>query len=161
MNNRWQGLKPRFGLMQFLDLMRYDLAQAYRELGKQVLEPLGLGLVSQQDNVGCQAGLYQYISRGVQLWYTEKDADRESGSRFDLHRVATFRLEPGNPGDWHHTFIYPNLLLMPAFSWRNDGHIQDVDTLFLCQVETNEMKIWLGAEPARREDVSQRTIQKI
>ena len=38
MNNPWQELKSRLGPIQFLDLTRYDLAHAHRELGKQVSE---------------------------------------------------------------------------------------------------------------------------
>jgi hypothetical protein len=38
---------------------------------------------------------------------------------------------------------------------------ENVKTYLLCQVEINEMEIWLGAGPARREDVPLKIIQKI
>jgi hypothetical protein len=215
MNNPWQELKSRLGPIQFLDLTRYDLAEAHRELGKQVnqqvwktldrrlmdiepgrlatrvsqardcwinlqecarhrnvpellrmvisdymqclqawvdgldlahyshpalnaggtggsqLEPFELGLVLQHDNVGCQTGLYRYAAGNVQLWHTEEDADRKSGSRFDRLRVASFQLGSGNRDERFHAFIYPDLLPGPAFGWRNDGYVQAVDTLLM------------------------------
>jgi hypothetical protein len=215
MNNPWQELKSRLGPIQLLDLTRYDLAHAHRELGKQVseqvagnldrrltiikpkllairieqardcrsnlqsrtqrpgmpaflrsaiddylkcleawadgldlahyshpalkagvtgsspLEPIELAFLLQHDNVGCQTGLYRYAGGSVQLWHTEEDADGKAGSRFDQLRVASFQIGADNSKERFHAFIYPDLMPGPAFSWRNDGYIQAVDSLLL------------------------------
>ncbi len=60
------------------------------------LAPYELALVLQHDNVGCQTGMYRYASGGVQLWHTEEDVDRKSGSRFDQLRVARFQIGNGS-----------------------------------------------------------------
>lgn len=215
MRNPWQELKSRLGPIQFLDLTRFDLADAHRELGKQVSEqvwrsldrrldiikperlsikikqarecwgslknrskrhdvadplriaisdymlcleawgegmdlarfsnphltaevagggslaPYELALVLQHDTVGCQTGLYRFTSGGVQLWHTEEDVEWSSGSRFDSLRIAKFKFGTGSRANQLHTFIYPDLMPGAAFSWRDDGYVQAVDSLFL------------------------------
>jgi hypothetical protein len=215
MKNPWQEIRTRLGPLQFLDYTRLDLADAHRELGKQVSEqvwrilnqrlevikhrrlairinqakecwrslqertkrrgvaeplriaiyeyvtcleawsegldlahfthpalveevtgagaltPVELGLVLQHDNVGCQTGMYRYESGCVQLWHTEEDADWKSGSRFDKLRIARFQNGVENQTGKFHAFIYPDLMPGPAFSWRDDGYVQAVDTLLL------------------------------
>jgi hypothetical protein len=95
------------------------------------MAPYELALVLQHDNVGCQTGVYRYASGGVQLWHTEEDVDRKAGSRFDKLRIAKFQIGNGSQVVRFHTFIYPDLMPGPAFSWREDGYVQAIDTLLL------------------------------
>jgi hypothetical protein len=99
--------------------------------GSQALSSLELGLILQHDNVGCQTGMYRLPSGAVQLWHTEEDVDRDSGSRFDKLRIASF--QTGNSGQnvQLHAFVYPDLMPGPAFCWRSDGYVQAVDSLLL------------------------------
>jgi hypothetical protein len=115
-----------------LDLIKYS-HPALKNLTSfgNLLTPPELALLLQDDNVGCQTGMYRYTSGGVQLWHTEEDVDRRSGSRFDCLRVASFRVGSGKGGERFHTFIYPDLMPGPAFSWRDDGYVQAVDTLLI------------------------------
>jgi hypothetical protein len=96
MNNRWQELKSGLGPIQFLELAHYShLALHTGVNGGDRLDPFAPALILQHDNGGCQTGCYRYISRGVQLWHTEEDANRKSGIQIDQPRVATFQLDLG------------------------------------------------------------------
>ena len=84
-----------------------------------------LALFLQNDNLGCQTGVYREEGGAVILWHTEEDV-QETGSRFDKPRIATFRTGDGPEMS---AFIYPDLLPGPAYCWRSDGFIQAVDSL--------------------------------
>lgn len=84
-----------------------------------------LALFLQNDNLGCQTGVYRENGGAVILWHTEEDV-QEAGSRFDKPRIATFRTADGRQMS---AFIYPDLLPGPAYCWRSDGFIQAVDSL--------------------------------
>jgi hypothetical protein len=84
-----------------------------------------LALFLQNDNLGCQTGVYREREGAVLLWHTEEDV-QEAGSRFDKPRIATFRTGDGRRMS---AFIYPDLLPGPAYCWRSDGFIQAVDSL--------------------------------
>jgi hypothetical protein len=115
-----------------LDLANYShpTMNAWVTFGNP-LAPHELALVLQQDNVGCQTGMFRYSSGSVQLWHTEEDMDRRLGSRLDQLRVVSVQAGTGSRVDRFHAFIYPDLMPGPAFSWRNDGYVQAVDTLLL------------------------------
>jgi len=95
------------------------------------MAPYELALVLQHDNVGCQTGMYRYASGSVQLWHTEEDVDRKSGIRFDKLRIAKLQIGNGSQALRFHTFVYPDLMPGPAFSWREEGYVQAIDTLLL------------------------------
>jgi hypothetical protein len=84
-----------------------------------------LALFLQNDNLGCQTGVYRENEGAVILWHTEEDV-QEGESRFDKPRIATF--QAGDGGQMS-AFVYPDLLPGPAYCWRHDGFIQAVDSL--------------------------------
>jgi hypothetical protein len=84
-----------------------------------------LALFLQNDNLGCQTGVYRENGGAVILWHTEEDVQK-AGSRFDKPRIATFHT---GDGCQMNAFIYPDLLPGPAYCWRSDGFIQAVDSL--------------------------------
>jgi hypothetical protein len=94
----------------------------------QRISALDLALFLQNDNVGCQTGLYRLADGSVILWHAEEDVTE---GRFDKLRIAEFSL-PGGPETVHlKAFIYPDLLPGPSFAWRSDGYAQAIDTILL------------------------------
>jgi hypothetical protein len=71
----------------------------------------------------------------------------------DQHRVAA------NEADFQPSRFHRLISSRAGEEWAYAN--KDVKAYFLCQVEPNEMEIWLGAGPARREDVPLKIIQKI
>lgn len=106
-----------------LENFQHGLLQGEREL----VSAVELALFLQNDNVGCQTGVYRDKAGAVMLWHTEEDVEAEPGSRFDKLRLATFHT--GDDGSEINAFIYPDLLPGPAFGWRRDGFLQAVDSL--------------------------------
>jgi hypothetical protein len=94
---------------------------------RQPVSAVELALFLQNDNVGCQTGVYRDKAGAVILWHTEEDVEVEPGSRFDKLRLATFQI--GEDDSEINAFIYPDLLPGPAYGWRNDGFLQAVDSL--------------------------------
>ncbi len=86
---------------------------------------LDLALLLQDENQGCQTGVYRDRDGSVFLWHTEEDVEPEPGHRFDRLRVVSFGVGGAGPV---HAFIYPDLLPGPAFCW-GTGFIQAVDSL--------------------------------
>ncbi|NLE46264.1 MAG: hypothetical protein GX620_16205 [Chloroflexi bacterium] len=86
-----------------------------------------LAMALQNDNLGCQTEALREEDGSVLFWHTEEDVEDEPGERFDKLRIAILRGETVDIA----TFIYPDLLPGPAFTWATDGWLQAVDALFL------------------------------
>jgi hypothetical protein len=98
-----------------------------------------LALLLQNDEVGCQTGVRRNEDGSAILWHTEEDVE-EPGSRFDHLRIAAFRVEMQCGFEDVYTFIYPDLLPGPAYSWRSDNFVQAIDSLYLKQdIENGSM----------------------
>lgn len=67
----------------------------------------------QNDNVGCQSGMYR-TDEGILLWHTEEDVEDEPGSRFDTPRLAHFTFTADGVAEDRYSFVYPDLLPGPA-----------------------------------------------
>ncbi|MCZ6678911.1 MAG: hypothetical protein O7E52_16890 [Candidatus Poribacteria bacterium] len=96
-------------------------------------EPISTGdlaLLLQNDNSGCQTGVYREADGSVILWHTEEDFDKD-GSRFDKLRIASFQVGAPDRIEKINAFVYPDLLPGPAYAWRSDNFVQAVDALFL------------------------------
>src|SRR5262245_1218166 len=87
-----------------------------------------LALFLQNDNLGCQTGVYRENDGSVSLWHTEEDV-QTPGSRFDKLRLATFRAGNHDKTIEVNAFIYPDLLPGPAYAWRGDHFVQAIDSL--------------------------------
>lgn len=85
-----------------------------------------LALLLQEDEVGCQTGVYRESSGAVILWHSEEDHEEIPGQRFDRLRLFCF---PGVGGRKTSGFIYPDLLPGPTFGWQAADYAQAVDTL--------------------------------
>jgi len=114
------------------ELYKFQHHQLYRLIvDSEAVSANDLALFLQNDNTGCQTGVYRDKNGSVILWHTEEDAEEESGSRFDKLRIASFRIVQNNKVDEINAFIYPDLLPGPAYCWRNDNFVQAVDAFFL------------------------------
>jgi len=117
----------KFGLQEYLDCM---VAQS-QGIGTQTLQhPLLdqylsehpgeedflyhtlLQLENQNDNVGCQSGMVRHDEQTL-LWHTEEDYEEEKGERTDKPRLVKFNIG----GQIKYSFIYPDLMPGPAFSF--------------------------------------------
>jgi hypothetical protein len=87
-----------------------------------------LAFLLQDDNSGCQTGVYRDRDGGVILWHTEEDPSAR-GERFDRLRIASFQAGEGDTVETLSAFIYPDLLPGSAYCWRGDNFVQAVDTL--------------------------------
>jgi hypothetical protein len=96
----------------------------------QAVSEADLAYLLQDDDVGCQTGLWRAADGGVYLWHSEEDRE-PLGARFDRLRLMAFTLaEPGRTVEAF-AFIYPDLLPGSAFAWRSDHYVQAVDSLNL------------------------------
>jgi hypothetical protein len=100
------------------------------ELDIRVL-PEELAILLQNDNTGCQTGVFRKENGSVVLWHTEEDDRTTLGERFDKLRLAIFHSDLGSRSVDIFSFIYPDLLPGAAFNWRSDGYMQTVDALYL------------------------------
>lgn len=85
-----------------------------------------LALILQEDQIGCQTGIFRAGDGAAILWHSEEDPEAEPGLRFDRLRLFLFR-GAGERLTWG--FIYPDLLPGPTFGWQAGGYAQAVDTL--------------------------------
>lgn len=92
------------------------------------VSPDELAFLLQNDNSGCQTGVYRDRDGGVILWHTEEDPSAW-GERFDRLRIASFQAGEGDTLETLSAFIYPDLLPGPAYCWRGSSFAQAVDTL--------------------------------
>jgi len=89
-----------------------------------------LAYMLQDDEPGCQTGLWRASDGTVFLWHTEEDRE-PLGARFDRLRLMAFSVtDHGRPAH-SVAFIYPDLMPGPAFAWRSDNYVQAVDSLNL------------------------------
>ncbi len=88
------------------------------------ISSIDLAIFLQLELTGCQTGMYRQEDGSIILWHTEEDVDEKS-QRFDKLRVAAFR--SGNK--IVNSFIYPDLLPGPAFSWTGSGTAIAIDSL--------------------------------
>jgi len=94
------------------------------------LSDADLAYMLQDDDAGCQTGLWRDVNGTVFLWHTEEDRE-PLGARFDRLRLMAFSAaDHGRPIDIF-AFIDPDLLPGPAFAWRSDNYAQAVDSLSL------------------------------
>jgi hypothetical protein len=101
------------------------------------VSPEDLVLLLQNDNSGCQTGVYREQDGSVVLWHTEEDVEEEFGSRFDKLRVVSFSVGENAGVTRVNAFVYPDLLPGPAYCWRSDNYVQAVDAIFLKQNPCN------------------------
>jgi hypothetical protein len=129
-------------LQEYLDCLNAwsegaGLRQAVEQFGGEgvvdgrLVTPLEMGLYLQNDNTGCQTGVFREMDGSVILWHTEEDVENEPAERFDRSRIAMFRLPEENGRIEACAFIYPDLLPGPAYSWRQDQYLLAVDALYL------------------------------
>jgi hypothetical protein len=91
-----------------------------------------LALLLQNDNTGCQTGIYREQNGSIVLWHTEED-EEEPGIRFDKLRIAFFQKTENSQSKEISAFIYPEILPGPAYCWHSDGYVQAIDSLYLKQ----------------------------
>jgi hypothetical protein len=89
-----------------------------------------LAYLLQDDDVGCQTGLWRAADGSVCLSHSEEDRE-PLGARFDRLRLMAFTVTDQGRAVQVVSFIYPDLLPGPAFGWRSDNYVQAVDSLNL------------------------------
>ncbi len=116
-----------------------------------------LAFLLQEDEVGCQTGVYRERDGSLLLWHAEEDVETEPGQRFDQLRLFSFRASQGAIAT---AFIYPDLLPGPAFGWQGADYAQAVDTLHIRPLELSEpllpntlawLSLYLGPQVSRAE----------
>ena len=105
-----------------------------------------LAMLLQEDETGCQTGVYREQDGSVILWHIEEDDEKTPGQHFDKLRLFSFRSHGGQVAT---AFIYPDLLPGPTFGWQGDNFVQAVDTLHIKPVEIGSPILpntlaWLG-----------------
>lgn len=90
-----------------------------------------LSILMQDDCTGCQTGMMRDIEDNIWCWHTEEDVEMDLGSRFDKLRILIFNVGGEDNPVKAYSFIYPDLLPGPAYSWREDNYVQAVDGFFL------------------------------
>ena len=123
----------------------------------RTVDAVDLATFLQEDEVGCQTGVYRERDGTVILWHTEEDMEREPGERFDKLRLFSFRAFNGRSASG---FIYPDLLPGPSFAWQANGFAQAIDTLHVKSVDFEDailpntlawLSLYLGAQVPRAE----------
>jgi hypothetical protein len=94
-----------------------------------------LAILLQEDEVGCQTGVYRERDGSILLWHAEEDVEAVPGQRFDRLRLFSFRACGGTVATG---FIYPDLLPGPTFGWQGRDYVQAIDTLHVRPVEQAE-----------------------
>ena len=105
-----------------------------------------LAMLLQEDETGCQTGVYREQDGSVILWHVEEDDEKAPGERFDKLRLLSFRAYGDQIASG---FIYPDLLPGPTFAWQGGNFVQAVDTLHIKPVDFDDsilpnMLAWLG-----------------
>ncbi len=128
----------RLGLLEYLDCLRawsegaglegFDHPSFVTRVDGQSVSALDLAMFLQNDNVGCQTGLYRLADGSALMWHGEEDVTE---GRFDHLRIAIFSLHDNAQAIQLRAFIYPDLLPGPSFAWRSDGYAQAVDLIIL------------------------------
>jgi hypothetical protein len=129
--------KIRTGIDQYIHCLR---AWAYGAKLNEFSHPMidgnkidefKLALWLQNDNGGCQTGVYRDGDQSVIIWHTEEDVEYEPSARFDKLRIASFSATDEGKEVIITSLIYPDLLPGPAFNWRNGNFVQAVDALYI------------------------------
>jgi hypothetical protein len=105
-----------------------------------------LAMFLQEDETGCQTGVYRERDGSVILWHVEEDVEESPGQRFDQLRLFSFRTHGGQVAT---SFIYPDLLPGPTFAWQGGNFVQAVDTLHIRPIDSNDAILpntlaWVG-----------------
>lgn len=116
-----------------------------------------LAMFLQEDETGCQTGVYRQQDGSVILWHVEEDEEKTPGQRFDKLRLFNFRTHSGQIAT---SFIYPDLLPGPTFAWQAGNYVQAVDTLHIKPVDFDNailpntlawLALYLGMQTSREE----------
>jgi hypothetical protein len=116
-----------------------------------------LAMLLQEDETGCQTGIYREQDGSVILWHVEEDSEKTPGERFDKLRLFRFRTHAGQVATG---FIYPDLLPGPTFAWQDGNFVQAVDTLHINHVDYDDailpntlawLSLYLGSQVTREE----------
>ncbi|RPH57372.1 MAG: GNAT family N-acetyltransferase, partial [Chloroflexi bacterium] len=119
--------------------------------------PEDLAFSLQEDEVGCQTGVFRERDGSVILWHTEEDYEEAPGQRFDKLRLFSFRAADQRISTG---FIYPDLLPGPTFGWHGDDFVQAIDTLHVKPFDGKDaltpntltwLSLYLGAQVSREE----------
>jgi hypothetical protein len=105
-----------------------------------------LAMFLQEDETGCQTGVYREQDGSIILWHAEEDEEKTPGQRFDKLRLFSFRASSGQIATG---FIYPDLLPGPTFAWQGGNFVQAVDTLHIKFIDDDDAILpniltWLG-----------------
>lgn len=87
-----------------------------------------LAMFLQEDETGCQTGVYREQDGSVIFWHVEEDEEKTPGEHFDKLRLFSFRAHNGQTAT---AFIYPDLLPGPTFAWQGGNYVQAIDTLHI------------------------------
>jgi hypothetical protein len=116
-----------------------------------------LAMLLQEDETGCQTGVYREQDGSVILWHVEEDEGKIPDLRFDKLRLFSFRTYGGQIATG---FIYPDLLPGPTFAWQGGNFVQAVDTLHIKPVDFDDsilpntlawLSLYLGTQTTREE----------
>jgi hypothetical protein len=116
-----------------------------------------LAILLQEDEVGCQTGVFREHNGSVILWHSEEDYETSAGQRFDKLRLFFFRAANDQKACG---FIYPDLLPGPTFAWQAGDFVQAVDSLHVRPLATEDgippntlawISLYLGARVSRKE----------
>jgi hypothetical protein len=138
----------REALELYLDcLNRWSRGAGLENAGIKSWSGEELAMQLQDDQPGCQSGVYRQRDGSVLFWHTEEDVDEPGFTRVDQPRLMRFS-NPFNNAIIT-SFIYPDLLPGPNFNWRTDGMVQFADSLLLredCRKEGNPANLiaWLS-----------------
>ena len=99
-----------------------------------LVSPQMLAIFLQNDNTGCQTGVFRREGGSIVIWHTEEDERAPLSERFDKLRLAIFHSDLNSSFVDIFSFIYPDLLPGAAFNWRSDGYFQSVDSIYLEQI---------------------------
>ncbi len=138
----------RQALELYLDcLNRWSRGAGLENVGIKTWSGVELAMHLQDDQPGCQSGVYRQRDGSVLFWHTEEDVDEPGFARVDQPRLMRFS-NPYNKATIT-SFIYPDLLPGPNFNWCSDGMVQFADSLLLredCRKEGNPANLiaWLS-----------------
>jgi hypothetical protein len=116
-----------------------------------------LAMFMQEDETGCQTGVYREQDGSVIFWHVEEDEEKTPGERFDKLRLFSFQTYGGQTATG---FIYPDLLPGPTFAWQGENYVQAIDTLHIRPIDFDDsilpntlawLGLYLGAQVSREE----------
>lgn len=111
-----------------LNQFRHDFLS--EKVDEQNISPIELAIFLQEDEVGCQTGVFREQDGSIILWHSEEDYEESPWQRFDELRLFCFQAYSKIKT---YSFIYPDLLPGPAFGWNEKKYAQAVDSLHIKQ----------------------------